>query len=315
MTAQRRNPKIGFFGWLGIVVAFGTLIWEGVRCLILKIPIQEGVALAYVALGIAGGLGLMVDRHFDYVRRLDSSSEAARLYNESVLERMGFRMDLIRFLIERGNVAPNGTYFTWISKRQEFLLTKLAVGVLVAPDPDYFGFANMIFEVAKKNIVSTSKVDPRWYDDLRCQEYIRLQKQKLLSKGIDYTRIFFYSKDDEKEKRKKLYALVCHHSHLGFKNIIVPTDDYGKEQDVALLDDGDLVLEATVGVAGDMPAAEISGCACYIGDENLGVAERAAIERISGYIHALPSRQHSLALGPGKITKSQHQIFRQLLGI
>lgn len=201
-------------------------------------------------------------------------------------------------LIQNNYSELNSMYVNWICERHNSLLETVKSGCIVAQDPDYFGFAEMIFSTTSNSVISTSKVDPLWYDNYRCSEYIKFQKDELLDKGKKYTRIFFVSKDDTEEKRKKILNIVKKQSDLGFKIIVTPTDSYINELDVAIIDSGKLIMEAKVESVDNKPIAEINGCYCYINSNIIPQDIINKLKVIKGYIESLPKRNGAIVIEP-----------------
>jgi len=195
------------------------------------------------------------------------------------------RMD--KYLHEFSNVTPVYEYISWASMHYQSLLEHLADSTLVAQDPDYFGFAKIIFADVTSGAVSTSKVDPHWYDSPGCVDYIEFQRKMVVEAGKEYTRIFFISSDDKKETRAKLKQIIAQQVSDGFRVIVVPTNDYNSERDVAVIDGGRLVMRAVVDTADGRPIAEINGCYCYVRSKTASPLAKHEMAIVMGYVQQL----------------------------
>ena len=182
-------------------------------------------------------------------------------------------------------------YLVWLVNRHQSLLDSPSEGIVKALDSDYFGFAALIFRHAKHSIRSTSKVDPRWYESDHCEKYLADQIINLIGKGKACKRYFIVNpKEDEPERKAKTVAVIKRQAQLGFQIVVVRTDNYERERDAAVIDQGCLWMEATVpmGIHSPLPGPEITGCQCYF---KVDAQHKGAIESLEGYFLNLDRRR------------------------
>jgi hypothetical protein len=197
----------------------------------------------------------------------------------------------ITHLLEAGSPPLVKDYLSWLSERYRNVLRLVPDGELAALDPDYFRFAELIFAQAKSSVLSSSLVDPYWYDGPRCRQYIANQVENIISKGKAYVRYFIVSKLDNDSRKSKTAGVILEQVKHGFDVVVVLVDDYGREQDVAIIDDGAFAMKADVPCDGPRPEAQIVGCRCYLGSAMVaGGQVPDQIKEIQGYFKKLDNK-------------------------
>jgi hypothetical protein len=221
---------------------------------------------------------------------MESKLDAVRLTIdtkiESLLELLGVHASIAKLASTTDAHPLVNEYLDWLSNRYQELLDGATKGELLAQDPDYFRFAEMIFQHAKTGICSTSLVDPLWYESPRCREYIKMQTE-LIKKGISFTRYFIVGRVDTLERRLKTVKTLKQQVQEGFNIVVVLRDNYQREMDAALIDGGALAMEASVPREGVLPEAQIIGCLCLL----KVAASSDRVNVIKGYFDKLDSQQ------------------------
>lgn len=184
-------------------------------------------------------------------------------------------------------------YLEWFFRRHKTSLVLPSHGVIKALDADYFGFANLIFHQATDSVRSTSVVDPHWYDSNQCRRYIANQVEQLIQKGKSYTRYFIVNpKHDKPERKIKTVAVIKEQAKYGFKIVVVHTDNYEREKDAAVIDNGTLWVEADVPKSSHMnlPDPDIISCMCWFRKDS---DHAMKISDLEGYFLGLDGRAYA----------------------
>jgi len=231
--------------------------------------------------------------------RIDTVDEAeTRLRAEhekvvAILMSLGEMEQSIHQIARLGEKVPIlEEYLSWIHRRYKYLLQLPFQGVIEAPDPDYFGFAAMFFRKAKKNVRSTTLVDPHWYDSDECIRYIRTQVDELINKHKTYTRYFIVNPTlDTAERRSKTVSVIKSQAEKGFDVAVVHTANYEREYDAAVIDDGALWVLAKVPKEShlNLPEPEITGCRCFFKETP---HYEGLLRKLQGYFDGLESHVH-----------------------
>ena len=180
-------------------------------------------------------------------------------------------------------------YLAWLVLRHKNSLELPFEGIIQALDPDYFGFAGLIFRHASFNVACTSKVDPLWYRSEHCEVYIKGQVEEIAKRKV-YTRYFIVDpKKDTKDRMENTVSVIQDQARKGFVIFVVHTENYDSEHDVAMIDDGTMCVEATVESQGSLklPVPGITGCKCYFKEDDRHKNEFNAIK---GYFMLLNRR-------------------------
>jgi hypothetical protein len=191
-------------------------------------------------------------------------------------------------------------YLIWTRNRYKNSLDHLPKGQIAAPNPEYFDFAEMVFRQAQKRIQSTSIVDPAFYSMPQCYEYIKFQVDKLIKMNKAYTRYFIVSKSDHPDRKKATLDVIRDQVSKNFDVAVVLTNNYEKEYDVAIIDDGIIAMEATVLKDGPLhfPEAQIIQCVAYLSLDPLPIMQSPQptaeppkrLKEIKGYFAELDRR-------------------------
>jgi hypothetical protein len=232
-----------------------------------------------------------LDKHVKECAKLDATVEATekRLHSEyekiiGHLVALGRLEQSVQNLTRLASTLPIlGNYLEWLNRRYRELLVLPLEGVLVAPDPDYFSFAGMLFDEAKKSVRSTSLVDPHWYDSYQCRQYIADQVSELIRKGKTCTRYFIVNPTQDSPLRKeKTISVIKDQAASGFIVKVVHTSSYEREFDAAMIDDGVLLVMATVpsGSHQNLPEPDIVGCRCFFKEYP---QHKSVIDELKGY--------------------------------
>jgi len=169
--------------------------------------------------------------------------------------------------ISKENPELVQNYINWINERKNRSITLIKSKTLAALAPDYFDFVTMIYREAKNEIISTSAVNPKWYELAMRDGYIADQVKMIKNKKIKYTRIFFVEdKNDEISAQIKLdtFKVVKQQLENKFHITIVKTTSIINERDVAIVDDR-FAIEAAIPVdeVTKLPKAEFKETYCY----------------------------------------------------
>jgi len=185
-------------------------------------------------------------------------------------------------------------YINWLKDRNDKAINQIPLKQLIALEAGHFEFATMIYEEAEKNIVSTSIVNPEWYDLNRCRTYIE-EQERIIAKGKKFTRIFFIDSKQVKENshiRVKTFEIIERLLQKGFhiKVSITPPNDV--EQDIAIIDDK-YAVEAIVPIDEQtkLPKPEFEQAFCYFKDS-------AKFNEIKGYLKRIEDRADNIDLSP-----------------
>jgi hypothetical protein len=244
--------------------------WFGATALIvildatwhLSVPEFEFKNTVTVSLSVIGALLFFISIMIEILQKIDKLRDDFNPLIALPIEVV--RRELGNRILEYAGKVPSQDYIDWLSGRFRDILRDLDIGKLTAPDPDYFRFAEIILTATQNNVISTSKVAPSWYEQLRVKEYIQNQKNTIVDQNKKFTRIFFIPPNAQEMERKQLRDVIRAQVLANFQIILVESDDLEKEQDVAIIDDGNLVVKAEVESSNGSPLAEIIGCHCYL---------------------------------------------------
>ncbi len=204
------------------------------------------------------------------------------------LKELDAKVKRLSYLSQKHSIVKE--YLCWLINRQKILLDLPFKGSVKVLDPDYFGFATLVFNQAKKKIRSTSLVDPYWYDSNECAHYIENQVACFIKKGRTYTRYFIVNPSQDTEERKlKTVSIIKDLSEKGFNILVVHTNNYETEYDAAEIDNGQFWLLASVPRASyqSLPEAEIRGCECLFDTKS---QNQKSLYALQGYFGKLDDR-------------------------
>jgi len=257
---------------------------------IFKLNLSEGWLVFANIVGFIVSVILILDLTFSLFKHVEnlinSLKENIKNISDSTESIINFDRDLKDVIIEHSENEPVKSYIDWISERNKAIISELKVGQLIAQDPNYFTYVNIIFNIAKSSIVSTSVVDPSWYFSMNCKRYIQDQKL-IIESGITYTRIFFLNDKYSNEDRINLFKVIDQQVNYGFTIHICLTLDISNEKDVAIIDEI-IGMKATIEQINGKPIAEINHTVSYL---PINAITNEQIKLIKLYINELLTKR------------------------
>jgi len=182
-------------------------------------------------------------------------------------------------------------YIEWINNRNTKMLDNIHLGKLLALEPGYFDFVTHVYNEATSNIISTSVVNPLWYDSNLCKGYIAEQAKMITEKKIKFTRIFFMN--DNKWQKANTFKVIKELLENGFYvKIFNPKQEHFELRDVAIIDDK-FAIEADVPIeeGTKFHKGEMSGAICYYNT----TSEYSSVKK---YIQGITSRSDIIDFEP-----------------
>jgi hypothetical protein len=115
----------------------------------------------------------------------------------------------------------------------------------------------------------------------------------LIGNGKSYTRYFLVNPgQDNQERKSKTIEVIKEQAAKGFAIAVVHTDNYEREKDAAVIDEGTFWVEACVPKSSHMhlPDPDIISCKCWFRKDS---DHKAKVDELAGYFLSLDSRIHA----------------------
>jgi len=179
--------------------------------------VVSAVVVPLVALGVAFALQT-VNTFSDFKRHLELNDESSKLMRllEEAFPPLSAGSGFYDENTERLNVALRLMYEKTVEELHRRLRILRDCHCIEAFD-DYWNFCTVFYTLARREVECTSVIDLRDWEKDDMQDYLRMQREELIARGITVRRTFVFEHCLDKDQERRWRDLTMEQARAGFQ--------------------------------------------------------------------------------------------------